>query len=216
MGLAVGDEEVTDEDLIAVARSWVIKALTSVTSGGDRGHYNKLLNDLRDPRLNDPASAPALSIRLMALSQTVSYMDERAHQGLLSYLLGMSVWGYSEEVVEALLAIVVNLSTANGSFVPECLDMMVRNFLPPSCGLPNFLDSFSRTGLMMGFMTVEKLRMQAGEHLAKKDSVSLLTFFLLRVSVPYSYILKLGYRVRIFFQVTGLGLGLSVDWFAVV
>jgi hypothetical protein len=57
MGMAVGDEEVTDEELIAVGRSWVIRAL----NGGDRGgHYTKLLSDIRDPS----TSASALSIRL--------------------------------------------------------------------------------------------------------------------------------------------------------
>lgn len=34
--------------------------------------------------------------------------------------------------------------------------------------------------------------------------------------MPYSYILKLGYCVTIFFKVIGLGLVLSVDWFAMV
>lgn len=182
MGLAVaevdthgiGEQEVSDEDLVAIARSWVLRALTSVSNGGDRGHYTKLLNDLRDPRLNHASSASALSIRFMALAQTVSYMDEQAHQALLMYLLGMSIWTYSDEVVESLLAFVVNLSTANGIFVPQCLDMLVRNFLPPSCGLPAFLDSFSRTGLMMGFLSMDKLRMQSSEHLAKKDRVSFL------------------------------------------
>lgn len=166
MGMAVGDEEVTDGELIAVGKSWVIRAL----HGGDRGgHYTKLLSDIRDPS----TSASALSIRLRGLSQAVSHVDERAHQGLWTYILGMSVWSYGEEVVDALLAFVVNLSTANGSFVSECLDMVVRNFLPPSCGLPTFLDSCSRTELVMGSLTVEKLRMRAAQHLANKDTVSL-------------------------------------------
>jgi RNA polymerase I-specific transcription initiation factor RRN3 len=181
MGLAVsevtthgvGETEVSDEDLIAIARSWILRALASASSRGDKGHYNKLLSDLRDPRINDIASVSALSIRLTALSQTVSYFDEHDHQTLLMYLLGMSVWIYSDEVVDSLLSFVVNLATVNGSYVSQCSDMLVRNFLPPSCCLPAFLDSFSRSGLMMGFLSMDKLRTQALEHIVRKDAVSL-------------------------------------------
>ncbi|CAM6032913.1 unnamed protein product, partial [Sphagnum compactum] len=179
MGLAVsevtthgvGETEVSDEELIAIARSWILRALASASSRGDKGHYNKLLSDLRDPRINDIASVSALSIRLTALSQTVSYFDEHDHQTLLMYLLGMSVWIYSDEVVDSLLGFVVNLATVNGSYVSQCLDMLVRNFLPPSCCLPAFLDSFSRSGLMMGFLSMDKLRTQALEHIVRKDAV---------------------------------------------
>jgi RNA polymerase I-specific transcription initiation factor RRN3 len=75
--------------------------------------------------------------------------------------------------MDALLAFVVNLSTTNSSFVPECLDMVVQNFLPPSCGLPTFLDSCSRNEFVIGSLTVEKLRMRSAQHLANKDTVSL-------------------------------------------
>ncbi|KAH8945277.1 hypothetical protein BDL97_12G033200 [Sphagnum fallax] len=175
-----GEEEVvdvSDEELIAIARSWILRALASAAAneggGGreDNGHYAKLLSDLRNPRLNSPANASAMCIRLTALAQTVSYLDQNKHQALLMYLLGMSLWLYSEEVVEALLKFVTNLATVSGSFVPQCLDMLVRNFLPPSCGLPAFLDSFTRAGLMTGTFNMEKLRMQASQHIAKKDGV---------------------------------------------
>jgi RNA polymerase I-specific transcription initiation factor RRN3 len=172
--------DVSDEELIAIARSWILRALASAAAneggggGGreDNGHYTKLLSDLRDPRLNSPANASAMCIRLTALAQTVSYLDQNKHQALLMYLLGMSLWLYSEEVVEALLKFVTNLATVSGSFVPQCLDMLVRNFLPPSCGLPAFLDSFTRAGLMTGTFNMEKLRMQASQHIAKKDGVT--------------------------------------------
>lgn len=178
-----GEEEVvyvSDEELIAIARSWILRALASAAAnegggGGreDNGHYTKLLSDLRNPRLNSPANESAMCIRLTALAQTVSYLDQNKHQALLTYLLGMSLWLYSEEVVEALLKFVTNLATVSGSFVPQCLDMLVRNFLPPSCGLPAFLDSFTRAGLMTGTFNMEKLRMQASQHVAKKDGVIL-------------------------------------------
>ncbi len=170
--------DVSDEELIAIARSWILRALASAAAneggGGreDNGHYAKLLSDLRNPRLNSPANASAMCIRLTALAQTVSYLDQNKHQALLMYLLGMSLWLYSEEVVEALLKFVTNLATVSGSFVPQCLDMLVRNFLPPSCGLPAFLDSFTRAGLMTGTFNMEKLRMQASQHIAKKDGVT--------------------------------------------
>jgi RNA polymerase I-specific transcription initiation factor RRN3 len=175
-----GEEEVvdvSDEELIAIARSWILRALASAAAnegggGEDNGHYTKLLSDLRNPRLNSPANASAMCIRLTALAQTVSYLDQNKHQALLTYLLGMSLWLYSEEVVEALLKFVTNLATVSGSFVPQCLDMLVRNFLPPSCGLLAFLDSFTRAGLMTGTFNMEKLRMQASQHIAKKDGVT--------------------------------------------
>lgn len=167
-------QDFSEEEVMIVARAWVLKALKSGSDGVDKGHYNHLCEALRDPRLHGDEGAPELAVRINALSQCVSYLNERAHRTLLQYLLGMSVWTYSFEVVDALLAFVVNLSTANGCFVPDCLDMLVRNFLPPSCGLPSFFDSFSRTGLMMGLTTMDKLKSQGLEHLTKKDKVSLI------------------------------------------
>lgn len=161
----------SSEELQSTARAWMIKALKSGADGVDKGFYTKLCEDFREPLLHAPDSAALLTLRLNALSQTVGYLNERSHRTLLQYVLGMSVWTYSYEVVDALLAFVVNLSTANGCFVPDCLDMLVRNFLPPSCGLPSFFDSFTRTGLMMGLTTMDKLKLAAVEHLAKKDKV---------------------------------------------
>ena len=166
-------QQCSEEEVMVVARSWVIRALKSGSDGADKGRYNKLCEDLREPWFHSPDGASALAVRITALSQIVSYLNERAHRTLLQYLLGMSVWTYSYEVVDALLAFVVNLSTANGCFVPDCLDMLVRNFLPPSCGLPSFFDSFTRTGLMMELTSMEKLKLQGAEHLAKKDKVGL-------------------------------------------
>jgi len=159
------------EERLIAARAWMIRALKSGADGVDKGFYTKLCEDLREPLLHAPESASLLALRLNALSQTVGYLNERSHRALLQYLLGMSVWTYSFEVVDALLGFVVNLSTANGCFVPDCLDMLVRNFLPPSCGLPSFFDSFTRTGLMMGLTSMDKLKSEGGEHLAKKDKV---------------------------------------------
>lgn len=170
-------QALTEEEVMIVARGWVLKALKSGSDGVDKGHYMHLCETVRDPRLHLDDGAPELAVRINALSQTVSYLNERSHRTLLQYLLGMSIWTYSYEVVDALLSFVVNLSTANGCFVPDCLDMLVRNFLPPSCGLPSFFDSFSRTGLMMGITTMDKLKSQGAEHLAKKDKVRVCGWF---------------------------------------
>lgn len=51
----------------------------------------------------------------------------------------------------------------------QCLDMLVRNFLPPSCGLPIFIDFFSRRALMKG-MPKEMLMQRKIEHLERKAS----------------------------------------------
>eukprot|EP00249_Psilotum_nudum_P016163 c25688_g1_i1 orf=353-2260(-) len=85
-------------------------------------------------------------------------------------VFGMSLWTHSEEAADAVVEFVVNRATANGECLVQCLDMLVRNFLPPSCGLPVFIDSFSRRSLMKG-LSKDSLMGQKAEHMAKKDVV---------------------------------------------
>ncbi|BBN15097.1 RNA polymerase I-specific transcription initiation factor RRN3 [Marchantia polymorpha subsp. ruderalis] len=161
---------ITDDEVLSVARQWVVRALSAATQG-DQGHYLNLLKSLRTVQLDDSGSLSALQYRLRALSQSVSYISEHYHHTLLALVLGMSVWTYGPDVADALLEFVVNLATANGGCVSQCLDMLVRNFLPPSCGLPAFLDTYSRTGLMGGWLSMDKIRAQQPDQMAKKDVV---------------------------------------------
>lgn len=70
----------------------------------------------------------------------------------------MSIWIYSYEVVDVFLFFVVNLLIVNGCFVFDCLDMLVWNFLFFLCGFFLFFDLFSRIGLMMGIIIMDKLK----------------------------------------------------------
>ncbi|KAL3691627.1 hypothetical protein R1sor_005278 [Riccia sorocarpa] len=175
MGMEIGADSshaggLSDAEVLAVARQWVVRALSAATQG-DQGHYMNLLKSLKTVQLDDPSSLSALQYRLKALAQSVSYVSEHYHHMLLALVLGMSVWTYGSDVAEALLEFVVNLATANGGCVSQCLDMLVRNFLPPSCGIPAFLDTYSRTGLMGGWLSMDKIRAQQSDQMARKDVV---------------------------------------------
>ncbi|KAL2622392.1 hypothetical protein R1flu_002597 [Riccia fluitans] len=175
MGMEIGSDSahvggLSDDEVLTVARQWVVRALSAATQG-DQGHYLNLLKSLKTVQLDDPSSLSALQYRLKALAQSVSYVSEHYHHMLLALVLGMSVWTYGPEVAEALLEFVVNLATANGGCVSQCLDMLVRNFLPPSCGIPAFLDTYSRTGLMGGWLSMDKIRAQQPDQMASKDIV---------------------------------------------
>ncbi|KAH7421980.1 hypothetical protein KP509_13G084500 [Ceratopteris richardii] len=100
----------------------------------------------------------------------VSYINEREHSELLSYILGMSLWVHSAETSNSLVEFVVNLASVNGGCVAQCLDMLVRNFLPPSCGLPAFVDFFSRRAVAKG-MSKETLMQKKVDHMNRKESV---------------------------------------------
>ncbi|CAM6098884.1 unnamed protein product [Calypogeia fissa] len=165
----VAGEGSTDDNLV-LAREWMQRALSSV-SQGDSGNYRKMLTDLRDVRAEDAASISGLQLRLRALSHSVYFISESYHQALLDHLLGMSVWTYEGDVADSLLAFVVNLASANGACVGQCMDMLVRNFLPPSCGLASFLDTYSKAGLMYGWLSMEQLRGEETAHMAKKEDV---------------------------------------------
>ncbi|MCO5571465.1 hypothetical protein L7F22_025205 [Adiantum nelumboides] len=146
----------------------LVRALMSA-SENDTTEYDKLLLEWRELHIEDPKSNDFLECRLKALSQAVSFIKERAHEQLLQYVLGMSLWMHSPEVSIILAEFVVNLASVNGGCVIQCLDMLVRNFLPPSSGLPIFIDFFSRRAIMKG-MSKEMLMQRKSEHMGRKDS----------------------------------------------
>ncbi|MCO5601785.1 hypothetical protein L7F22_055910 [Adiantum nelumboides] len=146
----------------------VVRALMAA-SENDTTEYDKLLLEWRELHIEDPESNNFLECRLKALSQAVSFIKERDHQQLLQYVLGMSLWMHSPEVSTILAEFVVNLASVNGGCIVQCLDMLVRNFLPPSSGLPIFIDFFSRRAIMKG-MSKEMLMQRKSEHMGRKDS----------------------------------------------
>lgn len=167
--LAVVPNNLHVDDSLSSCRHGIVRALAAA-SKHETADYEKLILDLRDLRIDDPASDKFLQLRLRAMSQAVSFINERDHEILLSHVLGMSLWMHGLEVADALTEFVINLATANGRCVVQCLDMLVRNFLPPSCGLPVFIDFFSRRALMKG-MPKEMLVQQKAAHMERKEAV---------------------------------------------
>jgi RNA polymerase I-specific transcription initiation factor RRN3 len=169
VNLSTGMGAASDKEVLSVARLWIRQSLTSVLQG-DATCYNQLLQDLNDIESGYPAQEGTLVMTLKALSQAVSSINEYHHGSLLSCILGMSFWNYSLDVADGLTEFIINLATSNGGFVDRCLDMLVRNFLPPSCGLPLFMDSLTRR-LILGGLTTDQLFQKKSEHLARKNEI---------------------------------------------
>eukprot|EP00897_Mesotaenium_endlicherianum_P000844 jgi/Mesen1/10760/ME000909S10082 len=112
---------------------------------------------------NDPG-------KLGVFAQCVSYFDERVHEALLLQLLGISLWVCSNEVMDAVLDFTINLVSANSGCLHLCLDMLVRNFLPPSSGIPTFM-GVSRRGQPAGMAAIAKARERKGEEISRKPEV---------------------------------------------
>eukprot|EP00850_Spirogloea_muscicola_P015330 SM000116S24251 [mRNA] locus=s116:305748:310367:+ [translate_table: standard] len=131
---------------------------------GNEGQYRVLIQQLGQFH-TDVA-------KLRIFSQLVSYFDERAHGELLTKLLGISLWTCSSEIVEVLLDILVNLVSANSACLPLCLDMLVRNFLPPSSGLPTFMGVCGGgDGQPIGVAAIVQARANKDQEMAKRDEV---------------------------------------------
>eukprot|EP01018_Ginkgo_biloba_P032309 Gb_32274 [translate_table: standard] len=169
VNLSGGMGNISDQEVLSIARLWIRQALTSVLQG-DATCYNQLLQDLSNIEAGDPAQEATLVMTLKALSQAVSSINEHHHSSLLGCVLGMSFWNYSLAVADVLMEFIINLATSNGGFVDKCLDMLVRNFLPPSCGLPLFMDSLTRR-LILGGLSADQLYHKKTEHLARKNEV---------------------------------------------
>ncbi|KAH9302628.1 hypothetical protein KI387_014211, partial [Taxus chinensis] len=137
---------------------------------GDASSYEHLIQELSNIDAGDPVQEANLVMTLKALSQAVSSINEHHHSSLISCVLGLSFWNYSLDVADVLMEFIINLATSNGGFVDKCLDMLVRNFLPPSCGLPLHLDLLTRR-LILGGLTADQLLLKKEAHLARKNEV---------------------------------------------
>ncbi|GAQ88796.1 RNA polymerase I specific transcription initiation factor RRN3 family protein [Klebsormidium nitens] len=105
-------------------RQWILTALSERLKGPST-QYNQLIGEAEKIR-EDVAV-------LKVLSQSVSHLDERAHEALLLKVFGGSLWISADEANAALLDFAINLASANtAGCLPLCLDMLVRNFLPPA------------------------------------------------------------------------------------
>ncbi|MQL99130.1 hypothetical protein Taro_031848 [Colocasia esculenta] len=125
MGLAAAEGGYfSDEEVVAHVR----EALQSVALG-DREQYEWLLYEVLDPTDNAGPDHEALLVAtLKALSGVVSFIDVDYHRSLYT---SMSLWKHGPDVRSALVDLTICLAASGGLYFDGCLDMLVRNFLPP-------------------------------------------------------------------------------------
>ncbi|XP_030535855.1 RNA polymerase I-specific transcription initiation factor rrn3 isoform X2 [Rhodamnia argentea] len=116
----------TDNELVYHVRT----ALKSASSG-DSESYDELIGVMHHRERLSPDEVAMLVTCLKALSGTVSCIDVVHHESLLSSIFGMSMWNYGPEVMDALVDLIISLAASSGKFVDSCLDMLIRNFVPP-------------------------------------------------------------------------------------
>lgn len=122
----IGDVNFSDLELAYHVRD----TLKSVRSG-ECDSYHELIGVLHHTERLAPDEVAMLVTSLKALSGAVSYIDPDHHQLLLSSISGMSLWNYGPDVMDVLVELIVSLAAVNGKYLYLCLDMLVRNFVPP-------------------------------------------------------------------------------------
>lgn len=142
-------------------RGYILQALQAKKQG-DSEVYDMLLQQVEGIH-SDPG-------KLRTFVQCVSYFDEAAHEALLLQLLGVSLWTCSEAVGDAMLDFLLHLASANSACVQLCLDMLVRNFLPPSSGIPAFM-GVARRGGPTGAGAILAAGKQRAEELGRRAEV---------------------------------------------
>ncbi|OIV93820.1 hypothetical protein TanjilG_03783 [Lupinus angustifolius] len=122
-------DDFTDSQLIYHVRD----ALASVTSidGGDRENYDELVGYLHPKKYLNPHEIALLVTTLKALAGAASYIDSAYHEALLFAVSRMSLWNYGTDVMDALLELIISLAASNGKYIDWCLEMLVKNFVPP-------------------------------------------------------------------------------------
>ncbi|KAJ4962749.1 hypothetical protein NE237_022688 [Protea cynaroides] len=122
----MADVDFSDSEVV----SYVRDALKSVAEG-DTDRYNQLIGVMHYTEGLAADEVALLVTSLQALSGVVSHVDITLHDALLSSIFGMSMWNYGPDVMVALVELIKSLAVSNGGFVDSCLDMLVRNFMPP-------------------------------------------------------------------------------------
>ncbi|XP_010516632.1 PREDICTED: RNA polymerase I-specific transcription initiation factor RRN3 [Camelina sativa] len=131
----VENVDLSDMNLVQTLR----KALTSVQTG-DSDLYNEIVEvmsrDVKDFRADFDAVAQLETV-LKALSCSVSCIDIVHHYKLLSALFGMKLWDHNPNVMDALVNLVISLAVTSGKYLDSCLNMLIKNFLPPPWVIKN-------------------------------------------------------------------------------
>ncbi|KAL1829201.1 hypothetical protein DCAR_0208522 [Daucus carota subsp. sativus] len=130
--LAEGHQvETEDVNFTDLEVSYHVRDALKSASLGQSDSYHDLLGVLHHTERLTPDEVAMLVTSLKALSGAVSYIDSDHHQMLLSSISGMSLWNYGPDVMDVLVELVVALAAVSGKYLHLCLDMLVRNFVPP-------------------------------------------------------------------------------------
>ncbi|XP_060211726.1 uncharacterized protein LOC132639284 [Lycium barbarum] len=110
MELAAENVELTDAKLFSRVRA----ALKSAHQG-DLDHYKELLEFVQcDERHSDKVARKVTTLE--ALSGSVFSLDIIHHRSLVSSILGMSMWNYGTDVMDALMEFVISLVCASSHY----------------------------------------------------------------------------------------------------
>lgn len=136
-----------EEDVVFIDRKLVLhirQALKSASLGqqGDSNNYNELVGKLHkkftdDPTVDEVERGAMLVATLKALSEAVCFIDSLHHSSLLDTVLNMRFWDYEPAVMDALVELLISLATSSGKNLDLCLEMLVKNFIPP----PSYLEA---------------------------------------------------------------------------
>ncbi|XP_057791565.1 uncharacterized protein LOC131008638 [Salvia miltiorrhiza] len=98
---------------------------------GDCNFYNQLVAVIHHKERLVTEEVALLVTCLKAVTGAVSCVHIVHHRSLLAAILGMSLWDYGTDVMDALIELLIALASSNGDYVDLCLEMLVMNFMPP-------------------------------------------------------------------------------------
>ncbi|CAN8287514.1 unnamed protein product [Cochlearia groenlandica] len=124
---AGGENGMSDMDLMRTVRN----ALASVQTG-ESDFYNELVAAMHIKEFSNTDAVAELDLVLNALSGCVTCIDIIHHEKLLNGIYGMILWDHGTHVMDALVGLIISLAATSGKYLDFCLNMLVKNFLPPS------------------------------------------------------------------------------------
>ncbi|KAI4314673.1 hypothetical protein L6164_027561 [Bauhinia variegata] len=123
--------EMEDADFTDVEIVYHVREALKLAEQGNRDNYDELVGLLHHKERLSPDEVALLVTSLKALSGAASTIDFAHHGALLSAIFGMSMWNYGTDVMDAQLELITSLAASNGKVVDDCLEMLVKNFVPP-------------------------------------------------------------------------------------
>ncbi|WIA18820.1 hypothetical protein OEZ85_003501 [Tetradesmus obliquus] len=118
-------------------RDHVRDALKARATGAQSPAYNNFVKELQSLRRklesspDDAAAEFSLIALIQALTTCVSALKEGIHDAVLTSILSISLWSCSKAVRAAVLNLVVELVVSSSTFIPNCMQVLIFNLLPP-------------------------------------------------------------------------------------